>query len=47
MNINIELYNTTVSPVAVYGCETWSITLKEEHRLVVFDNRKIRTVTGG
>jgi hypothetical protein len=33
-------------PVILYGCETWSLTLKEEHRLRVFENRVLRKVLG-
>jgi hypothetical protein len=32
--------------VVLYGCETWSLTLKEEHRLRVFENRVLRTIFG-
>jgi len=32
--------------VALYGCETWSLTLREEHRLRVFENRVLREVFG-
>jgi hypothetical protein len=32
--------------VAVYGCETWSLTLREEHRLRVFENRVLRRIFG-
>jgi hypothetical protein len=32
--------------VILCGCETWSLTLKEEHRLRVFENRMLRTVFG-
>ena len=32
----MELYRTIISPVVLYGCETWSLTLREEHRLRVF-----------
>jgi hypothetical protein len=38
-NIKIIIYKTIILPVALYGCETWSLTLKEEHRLRVL--RKI------
>jgi hypothetical protein len=31
-------------PVVLYGCETWSLTLKEEHRLRVFENRLLRRI---
>jgi hypothetical protein len=33
-------------PVVLYGCETWSLTLKEEHRLRVFENRVLRRMFG-
>jgi hypothetical protein len=40
LNRNIrELYRTIILPVVLYGCETWSLTLKEEHRLRVFEKR--------
>jgi hypothetical protein len=31
-------------PVALYGCETWSLTLREEYRLRVFENRVLRGI---
>jgi hypothetical protein len=33
-------------PVVLYGCETWSLTLREEHRLRVFENRLLRRIFG-
>jgi hypothetical protein len=33
-------------PVVLYGCETWSLTLREEHRLRVFENRALRRISG-
>jgi len=33
-------------PVVLYGCETWSLTLREEHRLRVFENRVLRGISG-
>jgi hypothetical protein len=33
-------------PVVLYGCETWSLTLREEHRLTVFKNRVLRRILG-
>jgi hypothetical protein len=33
-------------PVVLYGCETWSLTLKEEHRLGEFENRVLRRIFG-
>ena len=33
-------------PVVLYGCETWSLTLREEHRLRVFENRVLKRIFG-
>ena len=38
--------SATISPVVLYGCETWSLTLREEHRLRVFENRVLRRIFG-
>jgi hypothetical protein len=35
-----------ILPVVLYGCETWSLTLREEHRLGVFENRVLRRIFG-
>jgi hypothetical protein len=35
-----------ILPVVLYGCETWSLTLREEHRLRVFDNKVLRRIFG-
>jgi hypothetical protein len=40
------LYRTIILPVVLYGCEIWSLTLKEEHRLRVFENRVLRRIFG-
>jgi hypothetical protein len=40
------LYKTIILPVVLYGCETWSLTLREEHRLRVFENRVLRKIFG-
>ena len=45
-NLKIELYRTIISPVVLYRCETWSFTLREEHRLRVFENRVLRRIFG-
>jgi hypothetical protein len=37
--LDIEIYRTIILPVVLYGCETWSLTLREERRLRVFENR--------
>jgi hypothetical protein len=44
--ITIRIYKTIILPVVLYGCETLSLTLREEHRLRVFENRVLRTVFG-
>jgi hypothetical protein len=45
-NLNIKIYRTIILPVVLYGCETWSLTLREERRLRVFENRVLRRVFG-
>ena len=45
-NIKIKIYRTTILPVVLYGCETWSLTFREELRLRVFENRVLRRVFG-
>ena len=40
------LYRTIILPIVLYGCETWSLTLREESRLRVFENRVLRRVLG-
>jgi hypothetical protein len=44
--VKIKIYKTTILPLVLYGCETWSLTLREEHRLRMFDNRVLRRVFG-
>jgi hypothetical protein len=39
-------YKTIILPVVPYGCENWSLTLREEHRLRVFENRMLRRIFG-
>jgi len=45
-NLKIKIYRTIILPVVLYGCETWSLTLKEERRLRVFENRVLRRIFG-
>jgi hypothetical protein len=45
-NIKIIIYRTIILPVVLYGCETWSLTLREEHRLRVFENKVLRRIFG-
>ena len=44
--INIKICRTIILPVVLYGCETWSLTLREERRLRVFENRVLRSIFG-
>jgi hypothetical protein len=37
-NTNIKIYRTIILPINVYGCETWSLTVWEEHRFRIFEN---------
>jgi hypothetical protein len=46
INTKIKIYKTIILPVVLYGCETWSLTLREEHRLRVFENRVLRRIFG-
>jgi hypothetical protein len=41
-NLKIKIYRTIILPVVLYGCETWPLTLREERRLKVFENRVLR-----
>ena len=45
-NLKIKIYRTIILPVVLYGCETWSLTLREECRLRVFENRVLRRIFG-
>jgi hypothetical protein len=42
----MRIYKTIILPVILYGCETWSLTLREEHRLKVFENKVLRRIFG-
>jgi hypothetical protein len=44
-NIKIKIYRTIILPL-LYGCETWSYALREDHRLRVFENRVLRRIFG-
>jgi len=44
--IQILIYGTIILPVVLYGCETWSLTLREELRLRLFENRVLRGIFG-
>jgi hypothetical protein len=45
-NLKIKIYKTVILPVVLYGCKTWSLTLGEERRLRVFENRVLRKIFG-
>jgi hypothetical protein len=45
-SVKIEIHKTIILPVVLYGCETWSLTLREEHRLRVFANRVLKRIFG-
>ena len=44
--LKVKTYKTIILPVVLYGCETWSLTLREEHRLWVFENKVLRKIFG-
>jgi hypothetical protein len=41
-NTKIKIYRSIILPIVLYGCETWPLTLREEHRLRMFENRVLR-----
>jgi hypothetical protein len=43
---HVNIYRIIILPVVLYGCETWSLTLREEYRLRVFENRVLRRIIG-
>jgi hypothetical protein len=45
-NVKLRIYKTIILPVVLYGCETWSLTVREEHKLRVFENRVLRRIFG-
>ena len=45
-NLKIKIYRNIILPVVLYGCETWSLTLREERTLKVFENRVLRRIFG-
>jgi len=45
-NKKIKIYRTIILPSVSRGCETWSLTLREERRLRVFENRVLRKILG-
>jgi hypothetical protein len=45
-NVKVKICKTIILPVVLYGCETWSLKLREEHRLRDFENRVLRRIFG-
>jgi hypothetical protein len=45
-NVKVKIYKTIILPVVSYGCETWSLILREEYRLRVFENRVLMRIFG-
>ena len=43
-DLKIKTYRTIILPIVLYGCKIWSLTLREEHRLRVFENRVLRRI---
>jgi len=40
----MKIYRTIILPVVLYGCETWSLTVRDECRVRVFENRALRRI---
>jgi hypothetical protein len=45
-NVKVRTYKTIILPVVLYGCKTWSLTLWEEYKLRVLQNRVLRRIFG-
>jgi hypothetical protein len=45
-NVKVKIHETIILPAVLYGCETSSVTLREQHRLKVFENRVLRGIFG-
>jgi hypothetical protein len=45
-NVEVKIYKNIILPLVLYGCETWSLMLTQEHRLRVFENRVLRRIFG-
>jgi hypothetical protein len=44
--VKVRIYKNVILPVVLYGCESWSLTLREEHKLRAFENRVLRRIFG-
>jgi hypothetical protein len=45
-NVKIRICKTIILPVVLYGCESWYLTLREEHRQRMYENRVLRRISG-
>ena len=45
-NLKIKIYRSIILSVVLYGCETWSLTMRQERRLRMFENRALRRIFG-
>jgi hypothetical protein len=45
-NVEVKIFKAIILPFVLYGCETWSLISREEHRLRVFENRVLRKIFG-
>ena len=45
-NVNIKIYRNVILPVVLYGCDTWSLMLREERTVRMFENRLLRRIFG-
>jgi len=45
-NVKIKIYRSVISPVVLYGCENWTLALREERKLRVFENMVLRRIFG-
>jgi hypothetical protein len=45
-NVKIGIYKNIILPAVLYRCETWSLTVREEHKLGEFENRMLRRIFG-
>jgi hypothetical protein len=43
--VKVRIYKTIILPLVLYGCETWSLTVREEHKLRVFENKGVEENT--
>ena len=44
--VKLKVFTTIILPVVVYGCETWSVALREKHMLSVFENSAMTRIFG-